>query len=186
MGNPKFTVYVHYLVAPMQHSELSRPSRNRCPSCCGWRLVFLLFVLVVLYLILAVILYCIATHNDDSSTPGEFVEEKRKVIHKSGLSEKVESRELDKRTNNRRVVIKKTGWKLNFLPTLLLMPLSFIPGMGSLTMRRRLCDLDVPVTFERRRLAAQKPSHVSWTMLLLQCLALGLADWYYLHNLRAG
>merc|ERR1711964_431773 len=138
-------------------------------------------ILCFLYLILSIICFYIVTFDHDSS-PGEFFERKRTVVHKKGLSEKVESRELNKRTNKPRFVVKKAGWKLDFIPSLLLIPVSFIPGMGAIVFRRRLCDLDPPT--ERRRLAAQKPGQLSWLSLLIQCLALGLADWFYLHYLR--
>merc|ERR1711964_681217 len=145
------------------------------PFLCSLRFAFLAFVLCFLYLILSIICYYIATFDDDS-LPGEFVEMKRTVTHKKDhlLSEPTEQ-ELNARTNKRRVVVKKTGWKLNFIPTLLLMPFGFIPGAAHF-MRRRLGGIDAP--------PAPKQSRISWLTLLLQCFGLVLADWYYLHTLR--
>merc|ERR1711964_691641 len=131
------------------------------------------FVIIVLYLILCVICYYIVSFNDDHSPTGEFVEEQRTVIKKKALHEKPTDRELSQRTTDRRVSVHEAGWKLNFGLPLLLIPLSFIPGMGSLMIRRRLCNLDVPSEEHGRRLAAQKPGQISWMTLILQCLTLG-------------
>merc|ERR1711964_272303 len=129
------------MIDPALHS---RPSKKpKCP-CCGWKCLLLLLVLFLLWIILAVICYFILISGTEEHSSKEFTELNRKVIHKSVYGDvdltpnkKDWGTVRDKKRTKQRFIHKTPGWKLTLIPSLLLLPLGFIPGMGSFVLARR-------------------------------------------------
>merc|ERR1712098_15297 len=113
-------------------------------GCCGLKCLLLLGGLFLFWIILAVICYFILISDTDGNSSEEFTELNRAVIHKSVYGDvdltpnkKDWGTVRDKKRTKQRFIHKTPGWKLSLLPSLLLLPLGFIPGMGSFVLVRR-------------------------------------------------